>query len=125
MKSTATHLWCAAFAVCACAAAANGAPFWTAICRGEVDANFRQIIGETGAFNTANDDGTYVTWPVRQVYYKADTLLCSAVDGSASVAQVCADNPHQTIILKLRDPKQPKGALKSQVYCKALVKIHD
>jgi hypothetical protein len=106
------------------AAASAAAPFWTAICRGETDANYTQTIGADGVFNTANSDGTYVSWPIRQTVYRPGEIVCGAVSGSEKVAQVCADNLRQVIILKLRDSNNPKAPLKPVDYCRALVKIH-
>jgi hypothetical protein len=104
-------------------AANNETPFWTAICRGDKDANFSMTLGAGGGFSTGNGDGTYVTWPLKQSSYDGN-VLCGAVAGSASVAQVCADNPRQMIFMRTRDPKKPNAPLKTVDYCDALVKIH-
>jgi hypothetical protein len=115
----------AALAVFAAAAPAadNAAPFWTAICRGETDANYEQTVGGTGVFNTGNGDGSYATWTLHQTFYDGNTV-CGAVKGSENLTQVCADNNRQVIILKTRDPKRPKAPMVAHDYCRALVKIH-
>lgn len=110
--------------VLAAGAAWADAPFWTAICRGDKDADYRQTIGGAGVFNIGNGDGTYVTWPVKQTAYQPDKIVCAAVAGSAQVAQVCADNARQVLVLKMHDPKHPKAPLQAVDYCSALVKIH-
>jgi len=104
-------------------AADSAAPFWTAICRGETDANYEQTVGGTGVFNTGNGDGTYATWTLHQTFYNG-TVVCGAAKGAENLTQVCADNERQVIFLKTRDPKRPKAPMVSRDYCRALVKIH-
>jgi len=111
-----------ASALCAAAAPAQ-APFWTAICRGEKDANYTQTVGGDGVFNQGLGDGTYQTLPVKQTTYDGN-VVCGAAAGASQVAQVCADNAKQVIVVKIHDAKHPKAPLQAMVYCKALVKIH-
>lgn len=120
-----SFLACLGLAIAAASAPSSAdAPFWTAICRGEADANYTQTAGGGGVFNVGDNSGNYVTWPVKQTFYKPDEIVCGAVPGSAAFAQVCADNVRQVIVLKQRDPKHPKAPLKAWDYCRALVKIH-
>lgn len=104
-------------------AADSAAPFWTAICRGDKDANYTQTVGADGVFNQGQGDGTYQTLPVRQSFYTGK-IVCGAAQGAAQFAQVCADNERQIIYFRLRDSKKPKAPLRDVFYCKALVKVH-
>lgn len=105
------------------AGATSAAPFWSAICRGDKDANYTQTVGADGVFNQGMGDGTYQSWPLKQTFYNGK-IVCGAVASPDRLAQVCADNERQILFFKMRDPKKPKGLLQDAFYCKALVKIH-
>lgn len=105
------------------ASADNAAPFWTAICRDERDANYTQSIGGAGTLNQGLGDGSYQSVAVKQTLYDGKKV-CAAATGAASFAQVCADNERQIIYFRLRDQKHPKAPLQDAFYCRALVKVH-
>lgn len=97
---------------------------WIAICRGQINANYRQFEGGQGVFNQGIGGDQYQSLAMHQTSLKPGHVICSAAKGSEHFAQVCADNDRQIIFLKQGDPKHPKAPMKERYYCDAAVKIH-